>query len=843
MQLHEIQPYLTNFKKRGGQYVAACPVCLDEDHLFVKEAKDKVLLFCQKCHAEFKDIIKALNIPKDIAAHTPDEVMENYDHVYKNPDGSTAYYKNRTKYRSGKKKFSFYHIDNGKKIYAKPDGCNNLYNLDKLEAADPNEILYIVEGEKCADAMDKYGFLATTSNAGAGSKLPFSETDRRLLDKFIFKVVIPDNDEAGKTYSKNFPDANILNLVDIWPSIKNKQDVADFLKTNSADLIRNYSFKDIEDMDAKELICEQVFSKILAIKDDFQRQQLITQCEQRARMLNAFKAFNQNFKAYRISLAKRQKLNDGRKTSFLGQELILASGEWTADDYGVRKTDITNNGERIDKEASPIPLLPTEILFNLDSQSEKIKVEFYKDSKWQSFICDRTTTASSSKIIELANRGIEVNSENSKYLVKYIADCVSLNLDTIPRYKSISRMGWIDNKFMPYIDDVKFDGEKEYRSLYQNIHSKGDLQAWCDFIRPLRKNISLRMTMAASFASPIIEKVNGLPFVFHLWGGTGSGKTVALIVAMSVWGDSRLGKLVKTMNMTPNNMMSTAAFLCNLPMAGDELQTIKQRGYNYDSLIMRVCEGVDRGRMTYDRINDTKTWKCSFLFTGEEPCTKTDSGGGVKNRVIEHECNGVVVNNGNEVVAFLAENYGLAGEKFIDELKKYKLIEEYNELFKQLIEAVDTTEKQAMALAIMLLADKIASKLFFSGEPELTIQDVKDFACLAVNIAADERAYQFAINMIARNANKFDINNRNGELWGRIETGHIYINKDVLVKEMSDAGFEFDAVKRSWSEKGYLIKNTQGKFIHQTKVNNVKANYVKIQDLDAENSSEYENPY
>ena len=62
----------------------------------------------------------------------------------------------------------------------------------------------------------------------------------------------------------------------------------------------------------------------------------------------------------------------------------------------------------------------------------------------------------------------------------------------------------------------------------------------------LRENIYLRLQMAASFASPIIEKVNGLPFVFHLWGGTGTGKTVGLMTAMSIWGNPRMGKTVRT---------------------------------------------------------------------------------------------------------------------------------------------------------------------------------------------------------------------------------------------------------------------------------------------------------
>lgn len=442
-------------------------------------------------------------------------------------------------------------------------------------------------------------------------------------------------------------------------------------------------------------------------------------------------------------------------------------------------------------------------------------------------VCDRIITASANKILELANRGVEVNSENSKLLVQYIAECVASNLDILPRYKAISRLGWIDKDFMPYATEVKFDGEKDNQPLFKAVEQKGELQEWIDFIQPLRRNIYFRMLMAASFASPIIEKVNALPFVFHLWGGSGSGKTVALMSALSIWGNPRMGKMVRTMNMTVNSMLATAAFLCNLPFAGDELQTIKRRGEDYDSLIMRITEGIDRGRMTYSEINELKTWKCSFLFTGEEPCTKSYSGGGVKNRVIEHECTDIVVEDGIGVVNFINEHYGCAGIEYIKALNNRKLMEEYNEIFKNIIESVDTTEKQAMAMSLMMLGDKIAGEILFHNEKPLTVEDVQDMMCTKSDIDMSERAYDFVLSLIAKNINKFDATSK-GEIWGKIEGTEIYINKDVLMHEMSENGFEFNAVKKKWADKGYLIRNSQQKLLHATTCNGIKSMYIKF---------------
>lgn len=842
MLLDDVLPYLSNVKKRGNQLTAMCPVCKDEKHLYVKEeaSQNKVLMYCQKCNAKFKEIVIALNIPPPSKEKL--SIIEKYDHVYKKPDGSVAYYKTRTKYSDGSKKFVFYHTDqNGKKHYSKPENSNSLYNLDLLLQANPATKLYIVEGEKCADIMIKHGFLATTTNTGAGGKLNLSRTDTMLLDKFPQKIVVPDNDEAGRRYASHFDNVSILNLADIWVDIMPKQDIYDYLEGNhDPKAIESYEVKAVEVerdqplnkyelMERDQLISKEIFAEILDTKDDYNRTKAISDCEHRAKELGIYKTFNNNFRAYKISVAKGKQARSGQETNFSGQRLKLNCGEWIADNSGVRKNEINfNNGDVAVKYASPLPVLPTEILLNLDANIEKIKIEFFKDNTWKNIICERVITANVNKIIELANKGLEVNSENAKLLVKYIADCVSLNLDILPRYQAISRLGWVDKEFIPYNQDIKFDGEKEFQSIFKAVSSKGSLKEWIDFICPLRKNIYFRMTMAASFASPLIEKVNALPFIFHLWGGTGSGKTVALMAAMSIWGNPRMGKMVRTMNMTTNSMLSMAAFLCNFPFAGDELQTIKKRGENYDSLIMRVSEGIDRGRMSYTQLNEMKAWKCSFIFTGEEPCTKASSGGGAKNRVIEHECVGKVVENGNAVVSFIDNHYGSAGQEFINSLNIRNINDEYNEIFNSITKAVDTTEKQAMAMSLMLLGDKIAGEVLFNEQP-LTVNDIREFLASNADIDISERAYDFTISMIAKNINRFQTMGNFGEIWGKVEeNSYIYINKDVLVSELSNAGFEFDAVKRKWAESGCLIKNSQGKLLHQASCNGVKASYIKI---------------
>lgn len=581
----------------------------------------------------------------------------------------------------------------------------------------------------------------------------------------------------------------------------------------------------IQNMSEFELLQESTFEDILKRKG-FDKTQTESLYMLRAKELQVTNTFKKTFQAY-IAQKVRDRLNSSDNTTqFTGQEIELFSGDWVADDSGISKHKFNmKTGEETVEEASRMPVLPTEQMENIDTGIHKVKLA-YKTDKWKSVVVEKSVIASSTKIVELSNKGLDVTTENSKLLVKYLYDCITLNQDTIPKKQSISRLGWVEDRFMPYDGGLEFDGEKEYKSLYESIALKGSLSDWVEFIKPLRQNLYFRLQMAASFSSVLIEKVNALPYVLHLWGGTGSGKTVGLMSAMSIWGNPAMGKLTRTMNMTQNSMMATAGFLHHVPFAGDELQTIKSRYDNYDQLIMKVTEGVERGRMTFNTVNETKTWACAFLFTGEEPCTKSSSGGGTKNRVIEVECLGKVVEDGNKIVSFIKENYGTAGAEFINKIKDRDLKVEYEEILRDLLKDSSTTEKQAMSMALILLADKLSCEILFN-DAALTKDKVNSFLFSEKEVDISERAYDFANSLFVRYASNFSL--ASNDVWGKVlGEGVVLIDKQVLCEQLSKQGYEFDAIKRKWAERGYLEKNSQGKFYHTRRIGNTSTMFVKI---------------
>lgn len=792
--LDEILSKCENVHKRGGnQWETACPVCGSNHHLYMSEKEGgKVVAYCQKCGATLPKVLEALDMkagggyslpaakplaPADKSKAPKKEnhgpVVEDYTHVYMDPDGKEAYRKTRRKYQDGHKEFLFnYQDESGNTVWGKPAGCNNLYNLDKLATAAPDTPLYIVEGEKCADSMTAAGFLATTTNTGAKNRIDkyLSDIDRKYLDKFPVKIMIPDNDKPGGEYAqawKQEQGARILPLPDIWPECPPKGDIADYFR-------------------AGELHCKRDFEK--------------------------------NFKTFKWEQAKKRENGgqDGsqeeRFTRFPEQPLQLWCGEWCCNERGVRKIIYLANGDIKTEMASPIPLLPTAIYENQEEGTEKIELSFFKNGKWKKTIVPRSDVANKAKIVGLADKGIEVTSGTANFLVNYISDMVNWNPYKLPKVASIGHMGWITGgEFVPYSDSVQPDFGDQFGVLLKALEPKGTLQEWYGIVIPLLESPFMRMTIAASLASVLISPLQALPFVFHLWGGTNAGKTVALMVAASIWGNPK-GKLVDTMNNTINYIMEKAAILYSIPFFGDELQTIKETVGTYDKLIYQVTGQANRGRL---RANGTMgrrlSWQNSFLFTGEEPITQSNSGGGAINRVIELECTEKIIQDGNGTVAAITDCYGVLGPAFIERVKQSQATTKtiFRQYEKELLD-MGGTGKQAQALALMLAAYDLFQSMAPAGCPMLTIEDVKTCMKTLQEVDVTQRAYQYVCGQIAINQNKFYMDGikPKGETWGGMaDSRTVNIFKEALERILKEEGYSLRAVKQKWLDRGLLIRH------------------------------------
>lgn len=497
--------------------------------------------------------------------------------------------------------------------------------------------------------------------------------------------------------------------------------------------------------------------------------------------------------------------------------------------YSIKPEGVIDNRSKDNPIVTPQPLWVSRILYNIETGTQKVELSFIAFDEVRTILVSMEQISSTSKIVALSNSGILVNSNNARAIIKYLSTAITESADVIPRAKTKSVLGWAGAEFVPYSKKVLFDGEESFGHIYRAINEKYPSSLWAAQVKQYRKQLPVRLCMAASFASPLVEIIGANPFVFHLWGGTGVGKTVVLMIAASIWGDPSMGKLVRTLNMTQNALLSTAAFLNNLPFVGDELQTIKSQWTNYDKLIMCITEGVDRGRMSYDKLNEMKSWRCAFITSGEEPCVKRNSGGGTKNRVIEVEATEKLIPNGNGTANFVREHYGAAGREFIESLDRKAARKMYKDLRESFPEELENkiTDKQISTATLMLVADELSRRMFWPGEDPLTWNDIIPYLSNEEDVDTAERGYAYIMEKIAQNPGKFE--KTAPQVWGELTPEGCFFIKSALIEQLEAGGFDFAALKFKWIRNGYLYRSeTERGLRYKRQIQGIWTNCVRL---------------
>lgn len=590
----------------------------------------------------------------------------------------------------------------------------------------------------------------------------------------------------------------------------------------------------IPDYTAEQFIdTEEPYAFLYQYRDNkFLLKQMVQKMKAKAGAVGV-KCFIALWDAYQEMQAQKNGVMLSNSTQFDGQEMELFSGEYICDDGGVFITDKYGYEQVVCRH----PIMPVERLVNIDSGEERLKLAYKKGRAWRSIIVEKSVIASSSSILQLAANGIMVNSENAKALSTYILEMEQLNYELIPEQKSVGRLGWIgEHGFSPFVDDLVFDGETNFKHIFNAVKSEGSRNAWLYAMQDLRKEKSPgRLFLAASFASAILEPCGLLPFFLHAWGGTETGKTVGLMIAASVWACPKMGEFCTTFNSTLVGQEMTASFLNSLPMCIDELQIQSSSGIrDFDRIIYQLTEGVGRTRgAKTGGLQKMNTWKNCIITNGEHPISNANSGGGAVNRVIEFECDEKVYSDLVGICAVIQSNYGFAGREFVEYLQTDGAFDRVNalqkEYYRELLKS-DSTDKQAASASAILAADHIATELIFKDGNNLTVEDLEKIMTKKKEVNVNNRALEFIYELVERNPNRFKANEfgeYQGEVWGKSEETCIYIIKSVFDREMGNGGFNSTAFL-AWAKRNDIIITDNGKRTKKARITGFATNCVCI---------------
>lgn len=473
------------------------------------------------------------------------------------------------------------------------------------------------------------------------------------------------------------------------------------------------------------------------------------------------------------------------------------------------------------------PLFPTMRYVNIETGSELMDISYKLDGRWRDLkLIDRKVISQSKTIVSLSEYGLDITSENARDVVNYLAEVDQLNRGIIPRRETVRHLGWVSGRgFSPYIDGVDYDNGGKFEEAFRAVRACGSLETWKETAAKIMvgdEYIPTRIVLAASVASVLLKWTSQQPFIVHLWSSqSGTGKTIALMLAASVWADPELGRYMRSMNATKVANEQLAGFCNNLPLILDELQTV-QKNTDFDDIIYMLCEGTGKARGSRDGgLREQARWMNTILTSGEQPIS-AESRAGAVNRVISIETDGQIIPGDkaqmSEFADVLRENFGHAGKLLIDRITETKDFGDvirgvYKKAMSQLTPYV--TGKQANYGASVLVGDALLNMIVFDNAfPPLLPKHILPYLATQDMVDTNKKALDWLLSFVAIHGAKFHVEGDEilapvkSEIMGKIDgDGNVMIIKGVLKERLEQKGWVLVSFLQWCNQRGYLITN------------------------------------
>ena len=151
-------------------------------------------------------------------------------------------------------------------------------------------------------------------------------------------------------------------------------------------------------------------------------------------------------------------------------------------------------------------------------------------------------------------------------------------------------------------------------------------------------------------------------------------------------------------------------------------------------------------------------------------------------------------------------------------------------------------QKQSMALAVVLTADKIATERIFMDKCYISLDEAKGTLVDKNMISDNERCYQYLLDKVAMNSVRFD-GTIGAEKWGTIDGNYAYFYPQAFEDLCKAEGFS----KKSfllWAERKKLILTDGTRPTKQKKIGgkNYRCVALKLEPVDDDGFLKVEDP-
>lgn len=329
----------------------------------------------------------------------------------------------------------------------------------------------------------------------------------------------------------------------------------------------------------------------------------------------------------------------------------------------------------------------------------------------------------------------------------------------------------------------------------------------------------------------------GVPII-GLTGRSTTGKTTALKLIASIWGDTDDAKGTTILKNYATDIGFKAQYsgLYGYPICFDDIDTNQK--FDMETFLYHLSQGTQRtvsdinGKAKFDR----EGFSGLAIITGENPLTdRTSKKMGLFARIVElNEIKWTI--NGNhstKIKNCIATNYGFKGKKFalfLQEKSISTLIQQFNQC-KQIIEQKITNkdkfiDRTAKKIALIYQTIQLVNECF-----GLTL-DENNLISYVINAEVEQQnkrnrgklAYDFIYNFYKNNKNSFDIKHKRGEIISQAQTDRIgialtdidrvdlYIPTQKARQILKNNDFpQITSYQIEWKENGY-IKCENGRY-------------------------------
>lgn len=476
-----------------------------------------------------------------------------------------------------------------------PPSPRPLFGLDRL-AQNIAATVIVVEGEKAADAAQRIlpAFVAVTSSGGANSAAKSDWSPLRERSVLIW----PDADEAGAGYGSEVVrqsqkagarSVSVLRLTDLSA-------------LRGADLPPGY---DAADAEADGIDRDALAAMLVGL-----------QSPGGCKTPEPPKQQSRRQKAQTFVLGGRYEVVDVAESSPSGPGV-----------YWVPTFTDRDSGESTDGESEWLsgPLHVIALARN-ESGERWGRVLSFKDAEGRERIWTMPAAwaAGDGREMrrELLEQGLKITTDMRRRgrLLEYV-----MSADPGRFARSASRTGWFGDAFLlPTGEVIGNSGTEQIVMLNSRVSegarlaTSGSLENWRQLVaEPCENHSRLALALSTAFASLALGLTTLESGGLHFRGGSSVGKSTALAIAASVFGNP-IGSAayVQTWRATDNALETTAAHHSGLLLVLDELAELASEVAARTAYMLANGQGKGRSRRDGSS-STTQTWQMLFLSAGE----------------------------------------------------------------------------------------------------------------------------------------------------------------------------------------------------------------------------------